>query len=51
MRYILSDDLDNEYSLEELCDHVASICGKKVYSLDECIEELNKKEIKLYTIE
>jgi nucleoid-associated protein YejK len=51
VRYILSENLENEYSLEELCDYVASVCGKKVYSLDECIEELNKKDIKVYTIE
>lgn len=51
MRYVLSNDLDNEYSLEELRDYVASVCGKQVYSLDECIEELNKKDIKVYTIE
>lgn len=51
VQYIVNDDLDNEYSLEELRDYVASVCGKQVYSLDECIEELNKKDIKVYTID
>lgn len=48
--YIVDDDLDKEYSLEELCDYVCSICGKKPYSLDECIDLLKEKGRKIYTI-
>ena len=48
--YIVDDDLDKEYSLEELCDYIYSVCSKKLYSLEECIDFLKEKGRKIYTI-
>jgi hypothetical protein len=51
MLYVVSDDLDREYTLKELCDHVYNLCGKKPYSEEECTTYLNEIGLKLYTIE
>lgn len=48
--FVVDDDLDNEYTLEELCDLVTSMSGRCVYSLQECITYLKSVGKKVYQI-
>jgi hypothetical protein len=53
IQYIVSDDLDKEYNLEELCDHICCLTDRKEkpYTLKECIELAKKCGVRIYTIE
>jgi hypothetical protein len=51
VQYIVDDNLDNEYNLEELCDHICCLTDRKEkpYSLEECIDLAKKYNIRIYT--
>lgn len=55
-RYVLSDnetgdmDFDNTLSLESLCDTLASMSGRKPYSLEECITMAKELNYTIFTI-